>query len=121
EITGGEVVDEHGLLLFKQSGYGLMNAYKNLDKDKAVLNADSYDFSVPWRFEYFVLTSIRYAWFATETMASVKCEKDYQEPSEDDEMDTDDDDDDDDDDDEEEEEQEEEEEEEEEEGEEEEE
>ncbi|KAL8914698.1 MAG: hypothetical protein Q9171_000711 [Xanthocarpia ochracea] len=64
EITGGEIVDEHGLL--KSSGYGLENAYKNLDKGDAVLNADSY------------------AWYATETMWSVKCKKDYKEPSEDD-------------------------------------
>ena len=43
EITGGEVVDEHGTL-FKSSGYGLENAYKNLDKEDALLNADSYVF-----------------------------------------------------------------------------
>ncbi|KAL9033427.1 MAG: hypothetical protein Q9180_005949 [Flavoplaca navasiana] len=66
EITGGEIVDEHGTLL-KTSGYGLENAYKNLDKEDALLNADSY------------------AWYATETMWSVKCKKDFKEPSEDEE------------------------------------
>ena len=35
EITGGEIVDKRG-------GYGLENAYKNLDKEDALLNAESY-------------------------------------------------------------------------------
>lgn len=40
DITGGEVVDEHGPL--KHSGYGLEDAYHKLDKQYALLNADSY-------------------------------------------------------------------------------
>lgn len=40
EITGGEVVDEHGSE--NACGYGLENVYHRLDKKYAALNADSY-------------------------------------------------------------------------------
>ncbi|KAL8950524.1 MAG: hypothetical protein Q9222_003447 [Ikaeria aurantiellina] len=64
EIIGGEVVDEHGEE--KASGYGLENAYHDLDKKYALFNADSY------------------AWYATEVLWSVLCGKDYEPPGDDD-------------------------------------
>ncbi|KAL8847868.1 MAG: hypothetical protein Q9221_007119 [Calogaya cf. arnoldii] len=75
-MTGGEIVDEHGF--FKNSGYGLENAYYELDKETALLNADSY------------------AWYATETMWSEICKKDYKAPGDDSDEDEDDDEEDDD-------------------------
>ena len=41
EITGGEIGDEHGTDP-KITGYGLVNVYKDLDKEYALFNAESY-------------------------------------------------------------------------------
>ncbi|KAL8740394.1 MAG: hypothetical protein Q9190_006902 [Brigantiaea leucoxantha] len=64
DITQGEIVDDHGDQ--EVSGYGLENAYFDLDKQYAVFNADSY------------------AWYATEVLWSVLCSKSYAAPSDDD-------------------------------------
>ncbi|KAL8671364.1 MAG: hypothetical protein Q9168_004146 [Polycauliona sp. 1 TL-2023] len=64
DIIGGEIVDTHR---DKQaSGYGLENAYHDLDKKYAVFNADSY------------------AWYATEVLWTVLCSKEYKAPGDDD-------------------------------------
>ncbi len=88
DITGGEVDDVHGLE--EADGYGLNNVYHDLDKKYAALNADSYVFLPPTfsickmnRYE-FLLNSDRYAWYATEVLWSVLCEKSYEGPSDDD-------------------------------------
>lgn len=62
-----DIVDVHGPEA--ASGYGLLNAYRDLDKKYALANADSY------------------AWYATEVLWSTICMKAYQAPSDDDDSD----------------------------------